>query len=165
MSKRLFTPALTGFSFFLLVLASTAAAQTQTPPLPSVHLQAELLKSVDASHAKVGDEITARTAMSLEIGGQKFPVGSTVIGRVTEIGPNQLGIVFDRIVVKKNPPIPVGLSLRAVMMPHGAPASTGEEISPSANSGPGGGLLRSPTMAAQDSSVSIFDGQSSSYSR
>lgn len=142
----------------LLAIAVSVVAQAQAPSSPALHLQAELLKTVDASHAKVGDEITARTALPLEIGGRKFPVGSTVIGRVTEIGPNQLGLIFDRITVKKTTPVPIGLSLRAVMMPHGAPASTGEEISPSANSGPGGGLLRSPTIAAQDSSVSIFDG-------
>lgn len=152
---RRFASAVAG-CFLALIFSVYSAAQAPAPSAP--HMQAELQKTIDAGHAKVGDEITARTAMPLEIGSQKFPVGSTVIGHVSEIGPNQLGLVFDGIAVKKNPPVPVGLSLRAVMMPHGAPASTGEEISPSANSGPGGGLLRSPTAAAQDSSVSIFDG-------
>lgn len=150
--------------FVLMPPGLRGQAQAQAQPqaaqqaAPSAHLQAELLKPVDSAKAKAGDEVTARTVMPLALGDKKFPVGSTVIGHVTEIGPGQLGLTFDQIAVKKNPPVPLALSLRAVMMPHGAPASTGEEISPSANSGPGGGLLRSPTMAAQDSSVSIFDG-------
>lgn len=133
-------------------------AQSQTPPGSTITLQAELLKTVDAGHAKAGDELTARTITPLEFGGTKFPVGSTVAGHITKAEPNLLIVVFDQLLVKKNPPAPLSFSLRAVMMPQGgASPAMAERISPSAEAAGSGGLLRSPQMAAQDSAVSIFD--------
>ena len=132
-------------------------AQTSTPAGPTVTLQAELLKPIDAGHVKSGDEVTARTVSAVEVDGTKFPVGATVVGHVTKAEPNLLILVFDQIAVKKNAPVPLSLSLRAVMMPHETSPAMGERISPTAEAGPGGGLLRSPQTAAQDSTVSIFD--------
>jgi hypothetical protein len=132
-------------------------AQSPAPVSPTITMQAELLKTIDAGHTKAGDEVTARTVTPLEIGGEKFPVGATVVGHVTKAEPNILILVFDQIVVKKNSPVPISLSLRAVMMPHGGSPGMGERISPTAEALGGGGLLRSPQTAAQDSAVSVFD--------
>jgi len=76
-----------------------AAATGEAPIGP--RLQAELLKTIDASRAKVGDEVNARTVMPLEFNGAKFPTGATVIGHVTEADPSRLMLLFDHIVVKK----------------------------------------------------------------
>jgi hypothetical protein len=146
----------------------TAPATGATPTGPK--LQAEILKTIDASQANVGDEVTAKTVTPLEFGGAKFPSGATVIGHVTRAEPSRLVLVFDHIVVKKNAPVPVGLSLRAIMMPQPPPQSNGEQISPRESAGGGGSaanpgiqdprgrgdLLRSPEAAAQDSAVTVF---------
>jgi len=76
---------------------------------------------------------------------------------------SHLSLVFDHIAVKKNPPVPLGLSLRAVMMPQAPPRSAGDLISPTASALGGapsdrGDLLRSPQAAAADSAVSVFNG-------
>jgi hypothetical protein len=131
-------------------------AQSPAPAAPTVTLQAELLKHIDAGHSKPGDEVTARTVSPLEFGGTHFPVGATVVGHITKADPNLLILVFDQITVKKTSS-PLSLSLRAVMMPHTASQAMGDRISPTAGAGAGGGLLRSPQTAAQDSAVSIFD--------
>jgi hypothetical protein len=131
-------------------------ARPQAPASPTVTLQAELLKTIDASHVKPGDEVSARTVSPLEFGGTHFPVGATVVGRVTRAEPNLLILVFDQLMVKKTSS-PLSLSLRAVMMPHAASPAMADRISPAAEAGAGGGLLRSPQTAAQDSAVSIFD--------
>jgi len=141
----------------VLVLGMCFQVQSQAPETPTVTLQAELLKPLDASHVKAGDEITARTATPLDFDRTSFPVGAIIVGHVTKAEPNLLILVFDQIVVKKNSPVAMSLSLRAVMMPHTKTASMGEQISPTSQAGPGGGLLRSPQTAAQDSAVSVFD--------
>ena len=111
----------------------TPPATTATPAGPK--LQAELLKMIDASHARVGDEVTARTVTPLEFNGSKFPAGAVVKGHVAEAAPNRLLLLFDSIVVKKNAPVALGLSLRAAMMPKSAGQSA--QISPRAE-GAGG---------------------------
>jgi hypothetical protein len=150
----------------------------QTPPAggapADARLQAELLKTIDASNARVGDEVTARTITALEFGGAKFPSGAVVRGHVAEAAQSRLLLVFDSIAVKKNPPVAVGLSLRAVMMLK-SPAQS-EQISPRAEGGGGstgvdqalqnpggrGDMLRSPAAAAEDSASTVFQGPRSS---
>ena len=145
-----------------LFLAVTAClmlslhAQMPAAADPTVTLQAELLKPIDASHVKAGDEVSARTVSPLDFGGMKFPVGATVVGHVTRAEPNLVILVFDQIAVKHSATA-LSLSLRAVMMPQGASQAMGERMSPSAEALGSGGLLRSPQAAAQDSAVSIFD--------
>ena len=142
-----------------------ATASVNTPAGPK--LQAELLKAIDASTAKVGDEVTLKTIQPLEFDGAKYPVGAIVSGHVTQVDASHLAVIFDHIAVKKNPPVPLGLSLRAVMMPQSPPRSTGDQISPRAaaggNEGRGSGeMLRSPQLAVEDAMVSVFQGPSHS---
>jgi len=137
-------------------------------------LQAELLKTIDASHARVGDAVTARTVTPLEFDEVKFPAGATVKGHIVEAEPMRLLLAFDRIEVHKSTTVSVGLSLRAVMMPHPLLApqsqSTDAQISPRAEAGSRGtgvgrgtqtrrgDMLRSPEAVAQDSADTIFEG-------
>ena len=148
-------------------LAQTAATTTGTLPT----LQAQLLKTIDASRTKAGDELQAKTYTPFEFGSAKVPVGSIVIGHVTEAAPGKLVLVFDRIAINKSPPVAAGLSLRAVMMQTGA-QSTGDQISPRAMGGGrstgidpnpatparGSDMLRSAQAAAEDSATTVFRG-------
>lgn len=162
----------------LLVLSLGARAQTSsqaTATTSGPHLQAELLKTLAAAHVRPGDEIMARTVMPLEFEGTKFPAGTVLKGHVSEAQPNRLLLVFDRVEAKNSPAVPLGLSLRAVMMPHAGsanPPNPSSEVSPSADAGGGnrgvdqavqtpngrGDMLRSPVAAAEDSSDTIFKG-------
>ena len=159
-----------GAAVALVFVSIGSLSQTQpAPAAPSgVHLQAELLKSIDAGRIHVGDQVMARTVTPLEINGRKFASGATVLGHITQTGPTRLALLFDQIAVKKNAPVTLEFSLRAVMMPHAA-ASPG--ISPRAECGncgtgaiPGtntprsSGMLRSPEAAAEDSANTVFQG-------
>lgn len=173
--RRLGIPPIPAFLFAILIgciLQPFSVAQTPAASNPSSapRLQAELLKTIDAAHARVGDEVTARAITPLEFNGSKFPAGAVVKGHVAEAAPNRILLVFDSIVVKKNAPVALGLSLRAAMMPKAAGQSA--QISPHAEAGgvnggvdqalqnPGGrgDMLRSPSVAAQDSTNTVFQG-------
>lgn len=156
-----------------LCIAAVCGAAGQTAPttgtLPT--LQAQLIKAVEASHVKVGDEVQAKTYTPFEFGSAKIPVGSIVIGHVTEAAPDRLVLLFDGIAIAKGVPVAAGLSLRAVMMQSGA-QSTGDQISPRAMGGGrstgidpnpatparGSDMLRSPQAAAEDSATTVFRG-------
>ena len=156
---------------FLCTFSSAQAGPASAASGP--RLQAELIRTIDASRAKAGDEVIARTITALEIGGKKFAPGATVRGHVVAAEPDRLLLVFDQISDKKNAAVPLGLSLRAVMMPHaGAPASnSGGPVSPRAEAAGGntgvdqgpvnrGDMLRSPEAMAQDSANTVFNGSS-----
>jgi hypothetical protein len=148
-------------SIFNFALLGSAVAWGQASPAPDTstlpRLQAELLKTLDPGHLQAGDELTARTVTPLEVAGSKYAPGAIVKGHVTEVDSSHLVLLFDQIQVKKNPPVPLGLSLRAVMMPHAAepqPSNdmSSEQRSPRAEAlGAGGGPMRSPDAAARDS--------------
>lgn len=166
------------FVVLFVGLDFSARGQTSPPATPTTsgpHLQAELVKTLAADHVRPGDEITARTVMPLEFEGTKFPAGTLLKGHVAEVQATRLLLVFDRAEAKKNTAVPLGLSLRAVMMPHAGsanPPNTSSEVSPSANAGGAnrgvdqatqnpngrGDMLRSPVGAAEDSSDTIFKG-------
>ncbi len=173
--SRLADKILVTLALVTLALSSSICVWGQTPPATAAaptgpKLQAELLKSIDAGHAHVGDEVTARTITPLEFNGSKFPAGAVVKGHVAETAPIRLLLVFDSIVVKKSAPVALGLSLRAAMMPKSAGQSA--QLSPRAEAGgvsggvdqalqnPGGRgeMLRSPSAAAQDSTNTVFQG-------
>jgi hypothetical protein len=165
----------------VLALAVIPTARSQSAPptdgSKALTLQAELLKTIDASHVKKGDEVSAKTDTALEVEGAKFSPGAIVLGHVVEAAPDRLVLAFDHIALKKETPLPLGLSLRAVMMPHGATPQpnfqSNDQISPRAQGdthgtgvdpatqypGGRGDMLRSPEAAAQDSANTVFTGQ------
>lgn len=163
-----FTPFLLCLATCLCIcLCSEAGAQTSAStagPATLPRLQAELLKTIDAGHAKAGGEVTARTVTELDLAGTKLAPGAVVKGHITDAAPDHLSVVFDSIVVKKKAAVPLGLSLRAVMMPHAQStpisprAEGGGDDSPIAHAPRTGGMLRSPTAAVEDSNDSVFRG-------
>lgn len=86
-------------------------------------LLAELTRPVDAKKAKVGDQVTARTAEDVKSGGKVVVrKGSKLIGHVTQVksrakgeSESSLGIVFDRCLPKNGgPEVPVHAVIQAV---------------------------------------------------
>jgi len=154
---------------------SHSRAWGQTAPPAGVitrTLQAELLKTIDASHSRAGDEVTARTITPLDVGGTNLPAGTILRGHITDADTSRITLVFDHVESKKSATVSVGLSLRAVMMPRvgmKSPPKAGsaeEQISPSAQAlGSGGSAMRSPGVAASDSSDTIFKGPRSGTQR
>jgi len=106
----------------LWVILAVAAACL---PLPSLaqhkqFLQAELVKTIKAKNAKVGDPVKARAVNALLLpGGVTIPEGTILLGEVRAADPNSLSISFEQAEMsgKKTP---LSLSIRAAMMP-GAP--------------------------------------------
>lgn len=107
--------------------ANAGTKQADTSLAGGTELNATLSKPVDASKNKPGDEVTAATAQDAKSGGQVvIPRGSKLIGRVTQAQPrskggsaggssdSQLGIVFERAVLKDGREIPLNATVQAV---------------------------------------------------
>ncbi len=97
---------------------AAGAAQIQSGSI----IYANLDKSVDARKAKVGDPVIAKVEQSvLSKGKIVAPKGARILGRVTQVqarsknqSQSQLGIVFDRVVLKDGSQIPVSFSIQAI---------------------------------------------------
>jgi hypothetical protein len=101
-------------------------------------IQAELLKTIKAKKAKVGDVVKARAVQAAILpGGVTIPEGSTLVGEVRSANENSLTISFDQAQVKGKD-VPVKLSIRGAMMPGEAPSLPGGGSS-SVESGTRGG--------------------------
>ncbi len=138
-------------SVFLLTMAVLAAgcfAQTPTESsdaaltkiLPGILIPAELSKSLDAKKAKPGDKIELKTTMDmLSHGKVVIPRDSKIEGHITSAKPHtkespesELGIVFDRILIKDGNELPMQAVIQAIAPPliigidaPGTPASIG----------------------------------------
>ena len=96
---------------------------TSASPLKSgTTIQAELVNPVDAKKSKVGDEVIARTTQDVTVGGKVVvPSGSKLVGRImgvrvqnSEQSTSQVGITFNRAVLKSGKEIPVALTIQAI---------------------------------------------------
>jgi hypothetical protein len=85
---------------------------------------AVLDKAVDAKRAKPGDEIAARTTLPVLWRGKiAIPNDAKIIGHITEAvprsggdGKSQLGILFDKVVMKDGKKAPLALTVQAIGM-------------------------------------------------
>ena len=109
------------------MMAQTAAkpqAPVQTKQMKMSAGVARLDKKVDAKNAKVGDPVTAHLmdAIACE-DGTTLPKDATLTGHVVEVQPSQsksdskLVLLFDQVVVKGKPPIPVKVTLMGLIAP------------------------------------------------
>ena len=121
-------------------------------------VHARLQNTLDARHAKVGDEVILKTIQPIKQNGETIvPKGSTLVGRITEVtarqsnkGNSRLGIVFDRLEGKD---ISTAIDASIVSMTNEAatapvpdafePAMAPTSPSSSGSRGSGGGLLGS----------------------
>jgi len=88
-------------------------------------VQAELLKTIKAKSAKVGDPVRARAVSAVLLpGGVAISEGTILIGEVRSADSNALSISFDEAELsgKKTP---LSLSIRAALMPGGPQKSSG----------------------------------------
>jgi hypothetical protein len=119
--SRLLAPALLiAAAFTSLTALPTAFAQDTRPGV-----MAELTSKVDTKSAKVGDSVTAETTEKTKLqDGTQIPRGAKLIGVITDVTPmssgngtSVLGLKFQQIVVKHDPPIAIHGGLVAVAPP------------------------------------------------
>jgi hypothetical protein len=83
-------------------------------------IQAELLKTLKAKSAKVGDPVKARAVNAVSLpGGVQISAGAILLGEVRSADPNALGISFDQVEISGKR-TPLALSIRGAMMPGGS---------------------------------------------
>jgi hypothetical protein len=104
------------------VSSKTGKVATSSPLKSGTTIQAELVKPIDAKESKVGDEVIAETTQDVTSGGKVVvPTGSTLVGRImgvrlqnSEQTTSQVGIAFNRAILKSGKEIPVALSIQAI---------------------------------------------------
>jgi len=110
----------------VIVVAAGCLPFSSWPQHPKQFLQAELVKTIKAKSAKVGDPVKARAVNALLLpGGVTIPEGTILLGEVRAADPNSLSISFEQAELngKKTP---LSLSIRAAMMPGGPQQSSGD---------------------------------------
>jgi hypothetical protein len=144
--------------------AQTASAGPRIAPGSVIPVQ--LTKTVDAKKAKTGDQVEAKVTQDLktENGVVMVPKDTRVVGHVTaaqarskEQKESQVGIAFDRAVLKNGGDMPLPMSIQAVISSNSgsgnsnnAANSENSNQSPSVPSGgmPGNGNTRAGGMGA-----------------
>ena len=120
---------------------SSASAEQATD------LSARLTKSIDSKHARVGDEVVARTTENARLAdGTRLPKGSRLIGHVTEVHAKsraehdgQLAVAFDRAVLRNGRQVPIHAVMESISAP--APPSVSGDMMGQ------GGMGAGPAMA------------------
>jgi len=129
------------------IVAILCAAQFASAQGSKRLIQAELLKTIKAKKAKVGDVVKARAVQSVVLpGGITIPEGSTVVGEVRAVDENSLAMSFDQVEIKGKT-TPVKLSIRAAMMPEQASFSAGR--APSTAVGHTGSVIGMPDVTLE----------------
>lgn len=103
-----------------LCAVTTVSAQDKRPGVMAV-----LTTKIDTKSAKAGDTVTAETTEKTKLqDGTKIPQGARLIGVITDVTPmksgngmSMLGLKFQQIIVKHNPPIAIHRGLVAVAPP------------------------------------------------
>ena len=129
---------------------------------PGSVIPVELTTSIDAKRVKTGDEVVAKVTMDLKTNSGEIvvPKDTKVVGHVTEAQTrskeqkdSQVGIIFDRAVMKNGGEIEVPMSIQAIIAPQGSNsgnANNGNDQSTAAPSANGSGASsnsgRAPRM-------------------
>ncbi len=118
---------ITAASLIALLSAPFARSEVQSKVPPGTAVPVRFVRSVDASTARPGDRVTAKTLQVVMLpGGERFPKGSLLVGHVVEaqsyhFNPepyarqkaSSISIHFDQI-VSGDLTLPVNLSVRAL---------------------------------------------------
>jgi hypothetical protein len=107
--------------------ARTASVPANPPRIaPGSVIPVQLTKSLDAKKVKAGDEVDARVTEDMKAGNGEVIVAkdTKVLGRVTEVQSrgkeqkeSQIGITFDRAVMKNGSDVAVPMSVQAIISP------------------------------------------------
>jgi type F conjugative transfer system protein TrbI len=138
---------------------SVAAAPNASPLPAGTTLQAELIKPVDARKNKPGAEVLATVTHDLKVNGSVvIPKGSRLVGHVTEVkarskdpATSDVGIAFDRAVLKNGTEMSLALGIQAIG--RSMPPGESELASGATTVAPGGllgGVGSTTTGAASD---------------
>jgi hypothetical protein len=106
--------------------SAPASAQAAAPAriAPGSVIPVSLTKTIDAKKAKTGDEIVARVTQDMKTPGGEVlvPKDTKVMGHVTEAQPrnkeqkeSQVGIAFDRAVMKDGSAMQMPMSIQAII--------------------------------------------------
>src|SRR6267143_2033139 len=126
--------------------ASARAGQNSAALASGTTMGATLNKSVDARHAKVGDQVTAKTTEAVKSDGKVvIPKGSTLVGHVTEAtarakgrSPSSLGIAFDRAILKGGHEMPLHADIQALAASSAVASASASEMETDAMASGGG---------------------------
>jgi hypothetical protein len=128
---------------------------------PGSVIPVELTKSIDAKKVKIGDEVVAKVTMDLKTNSGEIilPKDTKVVGHVTEAQSrskeqkdSQVGIIFDRAVMKSGGEMQMPMSIQAIIAP---------QASNSGNADNGNGQS-TPAPAANASGASANGGRAPS---
>src|SRR5229473_4401433 len=149
--------------------APTQSAQSSSAPVtgalriaPGSIIPVQLTKTIDAKKAKTGDEVEAKVTQDLKTqnGEVVVPKDTKVLGHVTEAQArskeqteSQVGIAFDRAVMKDRGDVPLPMSIQAIIAP--------PTLNPNNNNNAGG---ESPNQPAATSSPGAMPGGNSGRS-
>src|ERR1700722_3969953 len=141
--------------------AATATNQTagQHRIAPGSVIPVQLTKTIDAKKAKPGDEVVAKVTMDLKTTGGEvmIPKDTKVMGHVTEAQArnkeqkeSQVGIAFDRAVLKDGEDVNLPMSIQAIIAPSYLSANNGPgaEATGQQQSTAGGGMPQGNPRAA-----------------
>ena len=104
----------------------SAPVSTPTRIAPGSVIPVQLTKSIDAKKVKAGDEVEAKVTQDMKAGNGEVlvPKDTKVVGRVTEAQArnkeqkeSQLGIAFDRAVMKSGGDMNLPMSIQAIIAP------------------------------------------------
>jgi hypothetical protein len=133
---------------------------------PGTVIPVELTKSIDAKKVKTGDEVVAKVTMDLKTNSGEIlvPKDTKVVGHVTEAQTrskeqkdSQVGIIFDRAVMKNGGEMQMPMSIQAIIAPQASnsgnadngngqstPAPAGNASGASSNGGRAAGMGGAP---------------------
>jgi hypothetical protein len=145
---------------------SSPQSASVTRIAPGSVIPVELTKSIDAKKVKTGDEVVAKVTMDLKTNSGEIlvPKDTKVVGHVTEAQTrskeqkdSQVGIIFDRAVMKNGGEMQMPMSIQAIIAPQASnsgnadngngqstPAPAGNASGASSNGGRAAGMGGAP---------------------
>jgi hypothetical protein len=111
--------------------APTPQSSAKTEQVQATSVTAELMKVLDSKHAKVGDEVNAKTTNEAKLpDGTALPRGTKLVGNVVDVTAKskqeknaRIVISLDRAVLKDGKQVPIRSSVTSVTAPVQADAS------------------------------------------
>lgn len=142
--------------------AVPAATQPGAPPriAPGSVIPVSLTKTIDAKKAKAGEEVVAKVTQDMKSNSGEIlvPKDTKVIGHVTEAQPHnkqqkesQVGILFDRAVMKDGDTMQMPMSIQAIIGPQNEQNNPGggnsDAAAPGGSTSPSNGSGARPGMS------------------
>jgi hypothetical protein len=114
---------------WIITLVAASCLPLSSSAQQKQFVQAELVKTIKAKSAKVGDPVRARAVSAVLLpGGLTIPEGTILLGEVRAANTNSLSISFGQAELNGKT-TPLSLSIRAALMPGGAQKSSGANAS------------------------------------